>query len=204
MSEILEQQVNLPATILTNDVSQPNSTDTCQSILNKILNNKTYIGIGIAVIILGAVVYYFFIKNKKAIVKETNQNIKLELPKNQKVVEPLNNLSQDYFVLDANGNPVRVSSGLPIPLQQPSTNELMMLQKQLQEKKLYEQQMLAQSQTITKQKLEHPPTMESEENLSEELNRIKANEDQNIAELNLTNSELAEITKKLEMMNSDN
>ena len=41
-------------------------------------------------------------------------------------------------------------------------------------------------------------------NLNMELERVKANENKNIAEHNLTNSELAEINKKLEMLETNN
>jgi len=46
--------------------------------------------------------------------------------------------------------------------------------------------------------------MNMSENIDVDLSRIHANEDENVAQHNLTNSELAEINNKIEMMNSQN
>ncbi len=228
-----------------------------QSIIKKFTENKMYIYIGIAVIVLGVVLYYFFIKNKKETMAQTDKKPRLALPKSNndgsgqpqtqtqtqpkasEVPGPFNPMGQEYYVLDNNGNPVKVSGNfpmvnqplppLPLPNQQPSQQEIMMLQKQMMEKKMMEQQMMeqqmmeqqmreaqlqaqaqaqAKKQSQQKIKLEHPTNEEathhSENDIDIELARIRANEDENVAEHNLTHSELAEINKKLEMMNSNN
>lgn len=172
-----------PASIADNVVlPEGNQPGFIQSTINKITNNKKYLYIGITVIILGCVLYYLYKKNKK----ENMKNINLG---------ELNN--QEYFVLDSNGNPKKVAlvnQQLPIQTQQPSQQEIMMLQKQMMEK---------QQQTRPKIKLEHPKTDNQEsEDINDELARIQANEDENVTVHNLTNSELAEINKKLEMMNN--
>lgn len=202
-----------------------------QSILKKISDNKMYIYIAIAVIVLGLVLYYFFIKNKKETMNQTDKKSQLALPKQgpqeqtltkSEIPDTFNPLGQEYYLLDNNGNPVKVSGSfssvnqplvpLPVPNQQPSQQEIMMLQKQMMEKKMMEQQMKeAQMHPHVKPnlKLEHPTNDEmvnsdNENDIDVELARIKANEDENVAEHNLTHSELAEINKKLEMMNSGN
>lgn len=225
-----------------------------QSIIKKISDNKMYIYIGIAVIVLGVVLYYFFMKNQKETMAQTDKKPQLALPKQNNQPQgqapvateapgPFNTMGgQEYFVLDNNGNPVKVSGSfpmvnnplqpLPLPNQQPSQQEIMMLQKQMMEKKMMEAQMreqqmmeaqmreqqmreaqaFAQAQTQaqakSKIKLEHPSNEDGDEEHDDdvgiELARIRANEDENVAEHNLTASELAEINKKLEMMNANN
>jgi hypothetical protein len=111
-------------------------------------------------------------------------------------------------------NPVKITGSfsnqllpLPIPKQQPSQQDVQMLQKQMYEKQLMQQQML-QNQMMQqqhsgdqKQKLQHPESEVSDE-IDVDLDDIQENEDENVAQHNLTNSELAEINKKIEMMNS--
>lgn len=222
------------------------------SILKKISDNKMYIYIGIIVIILGLVLHYFFNKNKKETMGDTSKQFQLALPTQYNVSEPLNSHNQEYYVLDNNGNPIKVSGSFPtinqpvhplhVPLQQPSQQDVMMLQKQMMEKmggqptreeqmreqhmheqhmreQMHEQHMREQmheqpmreqmgGQHRSKMILEHPSNDETvnvdsdDEEVDVDLARVKANEDVNIAEHNLTHSELAEINKKLEMMNS--
>lgn len=138
--------------------------------------------------------------------------------------------SDEYWVMDAQGRPVKVSGSfggqippLPVPKQAPSAAEIKMLQQQMLEQQIMHQQMMQQqimqqqmeqqrqlaeqkaSQSKKSQvqtKLKHPEDSDKAESddIDVELARIKANEDENIAQHDLTNSELAEITKKLELM----
>jgi|LauGreDrversion4_2_1035121.scaffolds.fasta_scaffold402496_2 cell division protein FtsN len=135
----------------------------------------------------------------------------------------------EYWVMDAQGKPVKVSGSfgsqiapLPVPKQAPSAAEIKMLQQQMLEQQMMQQQMMQQQmeqeqrqlvEQNTKQvkqskkpqpqqKLKHPEDSDKSESddIDVELARIKANEDENVAQHDLTNSELAEITKKLEIM----
>ncbi len=220
-----------------------------QTLLKKISDNKMYVYIGVAVIVLAIVLYYFYSKNKKE-TKPNNESMasvgtakpELALPKqptnqNDNIPGPFNPNPNEYYVMDANGNPVKVSGSfggaqqlqpLPIPKQQPSQQEIQMLQKQMLEKQMMEQQLKQQqmmqqqmmqqqmmqqqmmqqqqnAQAGNKVKLQHPESDEQDngsDDVDIELARIQANEDDNVAQHNLTNSELAEIHKKLEMMNN--
>ena len=66
------------------------------------------------------------------------------------------------------------------------------------------QQQMKHNKSGNRTKLQHPDSEEQDENRSDdidnELARIQANEDKNVACHNLTSSELAEINKKLELM----
>jgi hypothetical protein len=188
----------------------------------KISDNKMVIYIAIGVIILGVALYFLYFKNKKETM--TNKD-KSDNKQNKSNVQPSDGTSgNDYYVLDSNGVPVKMVDPksnkiepLPVPKQQPSQQDIQMLQKQMMEKQMMEQQMLAQQEQMMQQqmmqqqmvlqnkiKLQHPgdynETPASEE-INAELARIQSNEDDNVAQHNLTNSELAEINHKLEMMN---
>ena len=211
-------------------------------VTKKFSENKMYVYIGIAVIVLGIVLYYFYMKNKKETKSDNKPKLNLPLPavKQPEALESNNpnthagvpEISGDeYWVLDAQGRPVKVSGGfpqavlanqmapLPVPKQAPSAAEIKMIQQQMLEQQMLEQQMFQQqmehqkrllaeqkAQSVKKasKKIKHPE--ESEESESDDINvelaRINANEDENVAQHNLTNSELAEITKKLEIMGS--
>ena len=215
-----------------------------QKLLKKFTENKMYLYITITVIVLCIVLYYFYKKSKKEL-KYVNDKPLLALPKQK---------SDEYFVLDENGNPVKVSESfsnqqllpLPMPKQQPSQQDIQMLQKQMLEKQqmqqhmqqqmqqqqmqqqqmqqqqmqhqqmqqqqmqqqqMQQQQMQQQQFDNSRSKLQHPDSEEhnnESDDINIELARIQANEDDNVTQHNLTNSELAEINKKIEMMNSQN
>lgn len=183
------------------------------NLLKKFTENKMYIYIAIGIVILAVVAFYYLKKCKKD-VNNSNKNTLLPIPKQnyESSITGLNN--DDHFILDANGNPVKITGSfsnqllpLPIPKQQPSQQDVQMLQKQMYEKQLMQQQML-QNQMMQqqhsggqKQKLQHPESEVSDE-IDVDLDDIQENEDENVAQHNLTNSELAEINKKIEMMNS--
>lgn len=206
-------------------------------VTKKFSENKMYVYIGVAVIVLGIVLYYFYIKNRKETKAKSDNKPKLDLPQlPTKQVQPNDQLQElaqvpeisgdGYWVIDAQGRPVKVSGGfpqmmppqiapLPVPKQAPSAGEIKMLQKQMLEQQLFQQQMLEQQRRLvteqkaqpsrkTQQKIKHPEESENSESndINVELARIKASEDENVAQHNLTNSELAEITKKLEIMGS--
>ena len=235
---------------LANNVVNSNPAEGFLNIVKKKFSeNKMYVYIGIAVIVLGVVLYYFYIKNKKETKEKSSTKPVLELPKaqpepkSQENNNPVPEISGDgYWVMDAQGRPVKVSGAfqqvgqpnqiaplpLPIPKQVPSAAEIKMLQQQMLEQQMLQQQMMQQQmlqQQLEQQqmeqhkrklaeqkaqskkhqsKLSHPEDSENAESddINVELARIKANEDDNVAQHELTNSELAEITKKLETMGS--
>jgi len=174
------------------------------NLLKKFTENKIYLYVAIGIIVLGIVAFYYFKKCKKDV---KNKSI---LPKQSNApFIGLNN--EDHFILDANGNPVKVTGSfqnqtlplplplpLPIPKQQPSQKDVQMLQKQMHEKQMMQQQKIVVNK---KTKLQHPESEMSDE-IEIDLDDIEENEDENVAQHNLTNSELAEINKKIEMMNS--
>ncbi len=236
---------------IANNVVESNPTEGFLEIIKKKFSeNKMYVYIGIAVIVLAVVLYYFYIKNKKETKSESKPESKpvLELPKPKQLnqVQPNEQNNQnnqyaqaqqisgdEYWVMDAQGRPVKVSGSfgnqlapLPVPKQAPSAAEIKMLQQQMLEQQMMQQQIMqqqmeqqqrqlaeqkakqakkpqAQAQhTKAQPKLKHPEDSDNSESndIDVELARIKANEDENVAQHDLTNSELAEITKKLEIM----
>lgn len=255
---------------VANNVVESTPVDSFMSIVTKKFSeNKMYVYIGIAVVVLGIVLYYFYIKNKKETKAKPDNKPKLDLPEptakqapeanqaldsgnnNQNAYAAVPEISSDeYWVMDAQGRPVKVSGSqgggfhpvqmapLPIPKQAPSAGEIKMLQQQMiqqqqmqqqqmqqQQQHQHQQQLHMQQQQIeqqrrlstehkasqqnikpskkSQQKIKHPEESEEEsDDINVELARINAIEDDNVAQHNLTNSELAEITKKLEIMGS--
>lgn len=191
---------------ITNVQTPEQSNGLINNLLKKFTENKMYMYIAIGIIVLAVVAFYYFKKCKKD-VKNNNKN-QLPVPKqNNASSTGLNN--DDHFIIDANGNPVKVTGSfsnqllpLPIPKQQPSQKDVQMLQKQMYEKQMMQQQNVASQ----KPKLQHPES-EMSDNIEIDLDDIQENEneyeneDENVAQHNLTNSELAEINKKIEMMN---
>jgi hypothetical protein len=206
-------------------------------VTKKFSENKMYVYIGIAVIVLGIILYYFYIKNKKETKSDNKPKLNLPLPavKQPEALESNNPnthagvpeiTGDEYWVMDAQGRPVKVSGGfpqaglsnqmapLPVPKQAPSAAEIKMIQQQMIEQQMFQQQMEQQKRLLAEQKaqsvkkaskkIKHPEESEKSESddIDVELARINANEDENVAQHNLTNSELAEITKKLEIMGS--
>jgi len=191
---------------VTNVQTPEQSNELINNLLKKFTENKMYVYIAIGIIVLAVVAFYYFKKCKKD-VKNKNQ---LPVPKqNNASSTGLNN--DDHFILDTNGNPVKVTGSfsnqllpLPIPKQQPSQNDVQMLQKQMYEKQMQQQMMQQQHSGGQKTKLQHPES-EMSDNIDIDFDDIQENEnedeDENVAQHNLTNSELAEINKKIEMMN---
>jgi len=273
MTDITSSESTNSVIELANNVVESTPVDSFMSIVTKKFSeNKMYVYIGIAVIVLGIVLYYFYIKNKKETKAKPDNKPKLELPEPvaKQAVEPSGNNNQtayatvpeissdEYWVMDAQGRPVKVSGGggggfqqtqiapLPIPNQAPSAGEIKMLQQQMvqqqhmQQQHMQQQQMQQQQQQQqhmqqqmqqqiehqkrlsaehkasqqniksskkSQQKIKHPEESEADledesDDINVELARINAIEDDNVAQHNLTNSELAEITKKLEIMGS--
>jgi len=210
-----EINTNVPTTT-TNVPTNQNSTGFINNLLKKFTENKNYKYIAIGIIILALAALYYYKKCKKE--SKTNQN-KNQMPvkqNNESVLSGLNN--NDHFILDSNGNPVKVTGTfpnqplpLPIPKQQPSQQDIQMLQKQMYEKQMQQQMMqqqMMQQQMMQQQnsvgqrpKLQHPDN-DMSDHIDMELERIQENENENVAQHNLTNSELAEINNKIEAMNS--
>ncbi len=196
------------------------------SMFTKLMANKTYLYIGIAVIVLGIALYYYFYKFKKstAVAPEPTKSTETKVTEKPEIVPVTSD--PEYYILDANGNKIKVSGSyvqqlqpLPVQQQQPSQQEIMLLQQQMLEQQRLEQQrleelnrqkllqqkrQLAHIQEQKSRKLQHASENSSDEEINAHLERIHANEDSNVAEHNLTHSEIAELTSKLEMMNSQN
>ena len=67
---------------LANNVVNSNPTENFLALVkNKFSENKMYVYIGIAVIVLGIILYYFYIKNKKETNRKSDSKPFLELPK---------------------------------------------------------------------------------------------------------------------------
>jgi hypothetical protein len=167
----------VPVAVATAVVAATTSEDgIIKSFFRKMYSSKMYIFITVVVIAIGLVLYYFYTKKYMK-----NKSSKQEQP-------PF----PEYYVLDNNGMPVKAfanMANLPITVQQPSQQEIAMLQNQM---------LGANNQ----HKLEHPSNVSEHNEYTNELEKINSNENENIRMHNLTASELNEIDKKLGIMNN--
>jgi hypothetical protein len=163
------------------------------SIMDKIKDNKLYVGIGLFIVVLGYVLYYYFIKNKNDTLSKLGFLNKF---KSKPVQNP-----NEYIILDANGVPVKVNNNLQP--QQVQEQQMMLAQQQqqmmLQQQQQMQQQML-QDQQIQQMKNQKAQRMQQVENeIPNELEEYDLNqiEDPSVSMQNLTNSELANIDQEL-------
>jgi hypothetical protein len=223
------------------ELTNVNNPSQFQQFFKKLTDNKIYIYICGAVVLLGIILYYLYVKNKKNVLTNNVCPLTSNVEnKTNKIPVVLNPSKQEYYVLDENSNPVKISGNflnlnqeeseqqpsnqLKVPLQQPSQNDIMMLQKQMMEKqrelelqakqnatvKQAQINRVQMEQKINNDNVEHYENNESEESEDDididaefELSRIKSNEKNNMAKYDLTQSELEEIKTKLENMNKN-
>ena len=164
-------------------------------------------------------------KNEEPLPQLSNPNIENNMGL------PINVNPGDHFVIDPNGRPVKVTPNVPGALMMNNPEMMIKRQQQIMQqqnmqppmnieilKQQIEQQNQPRQVTKPRPKLRHPSNDsdveqvripqpdndDSDQAINMEIARIQSNEDDNVAEHNLTHSELAEINKKVEMMNSNN
>lgn len=170
------------ATTITNHIGNganyvPVSGSFFGSILKTLSENKTYIYIGIAVVLLGFVLYYFYSRTKKELGKKNTQPNSEIASQNKKThLQPLE-----------------------IPQQSPSSNEINLLHEQMLQHQLAEQKNKKQS---SQKKLIHPNDTDTTTYTEDELARINSNENLNVSQHNLTKEELENIASQIEFMGS--
>lgn len=174
----VQPTVAQPTIVQPSDVLAPVSF--FQLLLNKINQNRNYIYIGLVVVSLAIAGYYLYRRSKK----ETLTNLKFDNKGKD---------NNEYYILDASGTPVRVLPNQNI-IQNPETESRVVHNIDLP---------LPPYAETPRPKIQHPdPESDTISNNTDiELARIQANEDENVAQQNLTNSELAEISRNLENFN---
>lgn len=171
----------------TSDIQADNNTTSglLSTIIQKINDNKSYVYIGLFIIVLAVASYYFFYKN----VQETMNS-----------VEPtvlVNNESQQNALpkLDS------------VPIQHPSQGEFEMLMQQhqsvMQHNAILQQQLMMQQQKEQKQNIQLKHPNDDSDDIERELQRINANEDEQVGQHNLTQTDIDEIHRKLNTMNQE-
>ncbi len=160
--------------------SADTKTSIMSSVMEKLKNNKLYIGIGIFIVLLGCGLYYYFIKNKSDTMLKLGFLNKLNKKENNE---------NESIVLDAYGNPIKVLNTTPEMQRQ-------ILQEQ------HQQCQMQQQISNKKKRLQHPNMKVDESN---DLNDLNDSVDYSLNEIeeplvsmqNLTNSELKEIEEEL-------
>lgn len=186
-------------------VTSPGLIDKIKEILEK---NKSLI---IAAIIVGIAGAYYLFKNKKLLLNKPKEEQKNEV-----------------FVMDKEGNPKKTTGNdtLDNEIQlmqqqyklqfQQLEQKLISQQQEIEQQRNYisrlenanKQQELMQNNRMQQEKLQQERLFQErlqQERMQQEKNmRRNRKEDENVAVHNLSNSELEEITKKLDMLNKQN
>lgn len=167
------------------------------SLLEQLYNNKTYLYIVIAVIVLAGIGFYLY--KKQMLGNKSEKKEEKEKPKqegNKEILLP----NKEYYLVDPNGNPVLVNKYFAKIMQsemqeQSNQNNSVMLNNQIPLPPPPSQvQMRQQQRPAQRPKLSHP----GEEEI-EQVN-ITEREDDNVANQDLTQAEIDELRKQLEMM----
>jgi FtsZ-interacting cell division protein ZipA len=166
-----------------------------ESLLHQLTNNKLYIYIIIAIIVLALIGYYLYTKHfskskseKKVEKLEENSNLEQKSQSEQVRENRKHILSPDteYYLLDRNGNPVLMNQHFSHFLQgQTMTNNQTIIQRQP-----------TSDMKQQRPKLTHP----NEEKNEVELEMSENDEDENLVSQDLTLEEIQELKKQLEIM----
>ena len=188
--------------------------------------NRLYVYIGIGVVVLGIVLYYFYVKNKQEtnIQKKTGvtpQTIlemmqNMPLPMVQQILQQIPpQLLHETLQMHQQLMQQQMQQQAPQQMQQQQMQQPMQQQMQqpmqqpMQQQPMYQQ---ASQQTKptkkSRSKLQHPnmkPELNTDninnlDDVDVEVARAQLNENENVAEYNLTNSEVQDIHNKLDKL----
>ena len=167
--------------------SVSNVNNVTKSILESLYNNKNYfIIIIVALIVLSGIGFYLYKKqlNNTLISKPTNTEPKptnTESKSSKEIVQP----NKEYYIIDQNGNPILINKYFHNILQseKQSENQSVLVNKEIA--------------LPPRPKLIHP----NEEQEIEHVN-ITEKEDENVANLELTQAEIDELKKTLAQLES--
>lgn len=171
-----------------------------ESLLQQLTNNKLYIYIIIAIVILAFIGYYLY--NTYFSKKSNFQNInsdKKDLDDKKHFLSP----DTEYYLLDRSGNPILMNQHF---------NNFLHIQPDLRNNKLVQESSsnhassnnhaLSNHPELSKQHISYkqrPKLSHPNEDLAIDVN-ITENEDENIATQDLTHDEIEELKKQLDLM----
>ena len=173
------------------------------SLLEQVLSNKTYLYIVLAVVVLAAIGFYLYKKQllgNKSEDKKDTQNVKKEM---KEILMP----NKEYYLVDSNGNPVLVNKYFQKILQSEMSEQThnhqqnqgsIMVNNQIPlpppPSNYQGQQASRPVQQKQRPKLSHPGEVEID-NVN-----VTEREDENVATQDLTQTEIDELRKQLELM----
>jgi len=198
-SNVVDKAISNSAPVLVEKTSSVvTNSSSNESLLQQLTSNKLYIYIIIAIVVLAFIGYYLYTKhfskkekNEKSDKSEKNQDndqsislTKKELESKKHILSP----DTEYYLLDRSGNPILMNHHFTNFLQHNHEQPIMV------NNKITQQEMLKPKVSQQRPKLTHP-----NEDLQDEVN-ITDNEDDNIANQDLTREEIEELKKQLSLM----
>lgn len=199
-SSVIETSNN-PSVPVGNDVTV-NTGGIMQTIKNMLPSSNYYIYILVAIIVVGGgLYYYYYIRNKKnPLVQSETKLTPLPVPNQNPPVDEIKLLQQQMYERQKTAE-----------MENAYQQQIMNLQMQLNTQQQYIQEQLVREQTYEKQqknkpKIQHPKqediSSENSVDINDELKKINVFENDNVTRHNLSNTEIAELTKTLNNMNN--
>jgi len=215
---------SVPDQTLANNDSGMHDTKFLSSFINKVKSYKLYIMVGVVIVILGFAIFYFYNKNKQIMKKNKNKNNDklyklnengdvqiLDTPSNKSALEKIaaDNYDADLELLKAHQQ-MQMQQQKEMQMQQQQQQMQMQMQMQQQQQMQHKQK-----ETHQKVKLVHPQrkdeassdSLESESETdtdsgsdSNNTSDMSLHENDNVDQHNLTNDDMIEINKSLEML----
>ena len=199
------------------------TTESTSSLLEQIYNNKTYVYIFIVVLVLAGIGIYLYLnqlRNKDN--KSTDDKLSDDKTTDNKAnkssedKKDLLNPEKDYYIVDPSGKTILInkyfSKILQTEMQEQEIQEQQMMQKQMIQQQMIQQPImvnnqismpsgqnrLIQSQQIPSQRSQQRPKLSHPG--EEIIPNVNLDEDDNIANQDLTQTEIDELKKQLELM----
>lgn len=173
------------------------------SLLEQVLSNKTYLYIVLAVVVLAAIGFYLY---KKQLLGGKEEKKEEQVQKKEGAKEILQP-TKEYYLVDSNGNPILVNKYFSKILQSEMQDQAQMQHQQQAHGSIMVNNQIPlppppssyqQAQRTVQQKqrprLSHPGEVEID-NVD-----VTEREDENVATQDLTQTEIDELRKQLEMM----
>jgi len=171
------------------------------SLLEQVLSNKTYLYIVLAVVVLAAIGFYLY---KKQLLggKEEKKEEQQKKAGAKEILQP----TKEYYLVDPNGNPILVNKYFQKILQSEMQDQAQMQHQQQAHGSIMVNNQIPLPPPPSNYQVQRPVQQKQRPRLSHpgevEIDNVNVTEreDENVATQDLTQTEIDELRKQLEMM----
>jgi len=183
------------------------------SLLEQLSGYKTYLYILLVVLVLSAIGYYLYIKNFKTkdIKKDVPTDVKTDVLSKDK--KEILNPNTEYYIIDAQGNPILVNQYFGNIVQSAAQQRAVMINPKIAVEQRPQQRPQQRVQQRSEQRSEQKPEQKQEQkpeqkpeqrpklsHPGEKKQTKMVEEDENVVNQDLTNTEIEELKKELQVM----